>query len=380
MITPLGDDLKLVMERLREGQSVVTQATSGSVAIPHFDAARYATVRGMRAYSRTTQLGIAAAALAMTDAQSQEGQVPSEQFGLVMASTFGHLDTLLEYDFGLITKGMERTNPALMPLAIGSAPGSATALAYRLRGCSVTLSAGAATGLDALGLAARLVGSGRLRACLVVGAFAPNAEAVRAAGPGFLASGGGSRVFDVESRGVVLTESACALVIESLSSARERAATVQGLVLGHAAGFCAEPVSLARMLAHTAQRALERAELTPREVSLISSGANGVPSEDEAHAHALCAMFYASSPTPPVLMAPKASLGESMDAGGLLQVVTGLSALKTGVAPMIAGLSSPRVGGPRYARQTCSVERGALLTTASSRTGSTSALLLGPGA
>lgn len=378
LITPLGDDLKLVMERMREGQSVVTQATTASVTIPHFDPTRYATVRGMRAYSRATQLGIAAAALAMADARIAEGQIPSEQFGLVMASTFGHLDTLLEYDFGLVTKGMERTNPALMPLAIGSAPGSATALAFRLRGASVTLSGGAATGLDALGLAARLVGNGRLRACLVVGAFAPNVEAIRSAGAGFLAPDGHTRVLSCESRGAVLAESACALVVESAASARERGAAVQGVLLGHAAGFSAEPASLAGTLADTAQRALRGAELSPNDVSLISSGANGVPEDDEAHAHALCAMFYASAPKPPVLMAPKASLGESMDAAGLLQLLTGLSALNSGVAPMIAGLDSPRVPGPRYARQTCGVEGGALLATASSRTGATSALLLGP--
>ena len=378
LITPLGDDLKLVMERMREGQSVLTHATSPNVAIPNFEATRYASVRGMRAYSRTTQLGIAAAALAMADARIGEGQIPSEQFGLVMASTFGHLDTLLEYDFGLVTKGMERTNPALMPLAIGSAPGSATALGFRLRGCSVTLSQGAATGLDALALAARLVASGRLRACLVVGAFAPNAEAMRRPGSDVVGPGAKSRVFDAESQGMVLAESACALVVESVPSARERAATVQGLVLGHAAGFSAERGSLARTIAHTAERALARAELNPREVSLISAGANGIPAEDEAHAQALCAMFYASAPKPPVLMAPKASLGESVDAAGLLQLVTGLSALKGGVAPVIAGLNSPRVLGPRYALQTCSIEGGVLLATASSRTGSTAAMLLGP--
>jgi 3-oxoacyl-[acyl-carrier-protein] synthase II len=378
LITPLGDDPRQVMENLRAGQRALPLEGAASVTIPSFEATRYAAVRGMRAYSRTTQLGIAAAAQAMADAKLREGEIPPERFGLVMASTYGHLDTLLEYDFGLITKGMERTNPALMPLAIGSAPGAATALGFRLRGASVTLSAGAAAGLDAVGLASRLVASGRLQACLVVGAFSAGPDVISSAtGSGFLVAPEHARAFDRDSRGVLLAESACALVIETLAGARERSAQVQGIVLGHAGGFAAQSHGLADALAETTQRALSQAELKPGDVSLICSGANGHPLDDEAQAHALCAMFYAWTPKPPVLMAPKASLGESMDAGGLLQVLTGLSALRGGMAPMIPGLEEPRVSGPRYARQTCRVERGTLLALANSRSGSTSALLLG---
>ncbi|MFT3926765.1 MAG: beta-ketoacyl synthase N-terminal-like domain-containing protein [Myxococcales bacterium] len=375
LITPLGDDLARLMESLREGQSALTQQGAGSLMVPNFEASRYANVRGMRAYNRTTQLGICAATLALSDARLGSDQVPSEQFGLVMASTHGHVDTLVEYDFGLVTKGMERTNPALMPLAIGSAPGSASALAFRMRGCSVTLSVGAAGGLEALGFAARMVESGRLRACLVVGAFAPLAGHSLGCDAN-LSDHHGARVFDAESRGMVLAEAACALVVEPLTAARERAANVHGVVLGHAAGFHPSPETLGMSLADSAQRALTRAELSPADVALISSGANGLPSDDEAHAHALCAMFYASSPKPPALIAPKANLGESMDAAGLLQVLVGLSALRSGVAPAIAGLSTPRVPGPRYTQRSARIERGALLTTASSRTGSTSALVL----
>jgi len=375
VITPLGDELSLLMENLREGQSALTQASASGARMPHFDAAKYASVRGMRAYNRTTQLGICAATLALSDAKIIEGQLPSEAFGLVMASTYGHLDTLVEYDFGLVTKGMERTNPALMPLAIGSAPGAASALAFRMRGCSVTLSSGATAGLDALALATRLVASGRLRACMVVGAFAPPAGNTGELS-GFTTDPQGSRVFDMESRGVVLAESACALLVEPLARARERDAHVHGVVLGHAAGFSGAPDTLSASLVEAAQRALASAELAADEVALIASGANGAPREDEAHARALSAMFYASSAKQPVLIAPKASLGESMDAAGLLQVLVGLSALKSGLAPGIAGLATPRTSGLRYAAQGARVEQGALLATASSRTGSTSALLL----
>ncbi len=377
MITPLGDDPRAVMESLREGQRAPPRDGALCAMIPHFDATAYATVRGMRAYSRTTQLAIAASALALADAKLAEGAVSSERLGLVMASTYGHLDTLLEYDLSLLTRGMERTNPALMPLAIGSAPGSAAALGFRVRGASVTLSAGAASGLDAVGLASRLIASGRLDACLVVGAFSASSDVAQsAARAGSLVGAEEARVFDRESRGHVLAEAACALILEPLAGARARTAQVQGIVLSHAAGFSPEPTALTNALAETTRRAVAQAELTPADVSLICSGASGLPSEDEAHARALCATLYDATENPPLLIAPKACLGESLDASGLLQLLTGLSALRCGTAPGIAGLDTPRVLGPRYALQTCAVDRGALLTLASSRTGATSALML----
>jgi 3-oxoacyl-(acyl-carrier-protein) synthase len=94
----------------------------------------------------------------------------------------------------------------------------------------------------------------------------------------------------------------------------------------------------------------------------------------------LCDVFYRTGVHAPVLIAPKASLGEAFDASGLLQIAIGASALRSGLSPMIAGLAEPRVSGPRYATRSVPVERGALLVSASSRNGSHAAWVLSGGA
>ena len=59
----------------------------------------------MRLYNRATQLGICAAKLALNDAGLDEGgDARRPALGIVTASTFGHIDTLLEYDRNLITR------------------------------------------------------------------------------------------------------------------------------------------------------------------------------------------------------------------------------------------------------------------------------------
>ena len=49
-------------------------------------------------------------------------------------------------------------------------------------------------------------------------------------------------------------------------------------------------------------------------------------------------------------MAIKANLGETMDAGGLLQALTALSVLRTGQFPPLVALDEPAVVGLRYPR------------------------------
>ncbi len=209
-----------------------------------FEATRYANVRGMRIYNRSTRLGICAARLALVDAGLENSGFPGEQLGVVMASTFGHFDTLIEYDRGLYTQGPTRTNPALMPLAIPSAPGAMIALSFGAKACSITLADGGAGALDALGLAARLTRAGRVGACIVVAALGLFDELVlSAARAGQLAPPEAFRVFDQRSGGTAFGEAGVAVIVETMEHARARGATPKGLRGWTGLHLCREPRS-----------------------------------------------------------------------------------------------------------------------------------------
>jgi 3-oxoacyl-(acyl-carrier-protein) synthase len=76
------------------------------------------------------------------------------------------------------------------------------------------------------------------------------------------------------------------------------------------------------------------------------------------------------------VIASKANLGDSIDAGGLLQTVVALSAMRSGRAPPIVGLEEPEVPGLRYVTREASVEPGYALVTSTSHAGGCSALVL----
>jgi len=414
VLTPLGDSVASLFEALQAGRRSIEPAPEPELAgvlesrIADFDAVRYANVRGMRIYNRTTRLGISAVRLALTDAglaeagagagagaSSAPGAARSEELGVIVASTFGHLDTLMEYDRSLATDGIQRTNPALMPLGLPSAPGAAIALSFVAKAFSITLADEGASSLDAVALGARLLAEGRARVCVVVGAFSPFLElTVAAMRSGILATGGHVRVFDRGRAGTAFGEGAAALVMEREAEARLRGAPIKGLVAGQASTFAsrtaasvaAAPNGAAAAISRACILALWAARIDPSQLGVVSSGANGSVAGDLAEASALREVLGACAAHTPV-MAIKGNLGEGLDAGGLLQAIVALSALRGGLAPPvlppILELAEPEVPGLRYVRvESGSSPRGGgvkgrhALVTATSSTGACSALIL----
>jgi 3-oxoacyl-[acyl-carrier-protein] synthase II len=107
----------------------------------------------------------------------------------------------------------------------------------------------------------------------------------------------------------------------------------------------------------------------------VSAGANGSVEGDRAEAQALLDVLGEAAARTP-LIAVKASLGETIDAAGLLQAAVALSAMSSGRAPPIARLEEPEVPGLRYATRPLDVAAGHALVTATSQTGACSALVL----
>jgi len=380
ILTPLGDSMASVMEALCAGRSSVapvqTPTPVAESLIVDFEATRYANVRGMRIYNRTTRLGICATRLAMVDAGLEDTGFAGEQLGVVMASTFGHFDTLIEYDRGLYTQGPARTNPALMPLAIPSAPGAVIALSFGAKACSITLADGGAGALDALGLAARLTRADRVGACIVVAALGLFDELIlSAARAGQLAPPDAFRVFDQRSGGTAFGEAGVALIVETMAHARARGATPKGFVAGQSSTFAVGPERLEESLTRACSEALRKASLEPHSLGLLSSGANGSPAVDRAEARALLSVLGKSSGQPGVT-AIKAALGDTLDASGLIQTVVAMSALTGTPAPPIAWLGKAAFPGLRYLTEPSPIEKGHALITGTSQTGACSALVI----
>lgn len=359
LLTPLGDSLAVLSSELRSGHTAFREGQPREARIEDFDAARYAAVRGMRVYNRTTQLAICAVKRALDEARLDTSAELGERAGLVMASTFGHLDTLISYDRSLVSNGLARTNPALMPLALSSAPGAATALAFHLKAFSLTLSDGSAGALDALGLACRLLRTGRADSCVVVSAFSPSTELSQAAfragiievSPLAQAEGGSGTGFG---------EAAVALVLERPESAEARGVAPFGAICSQSSRFASDPGERWLRLEQACADALEGGQLGARELSLVSCEAQAAL--DGRGARQALDQLLAGSTATLTLGALTSALGETLDTGGLLQTVLALDQLR-------GGDRTEAASGPSKHALVC----------AASHTGACSALLLARG-
>jgi 3-oxoacyl-[acyl-carrier-protein] synthase II len=381
-LSPMTDDPEALRVALEAGEHRLRNDPDdpeGPAAsrIEEFDPRRYANIRGMRVYPRNTQLQICAAAQALTHAGLELGKIDATELGTITASTYAHVETLLEYDRGLVTVGIQRTNPTLFPLSLPSAPGALTALSLVAKAFAITVSDGDGSGLAALALGARLLSQGRAKVCVVTGAFTQCAELTAAARQlGLLASGReGFRPFDRHSRGTAFGELAVALVLEPAASAEARGRSPLGYVHGHAATFASTDAQRTSALLRACRGALATTHTDAATLALISASARGVVASDADEAQALSALLGEAAGRVPVT-AVKSLLGESLDASGLAQAGLALLQLRAGRASAIAGLRAPSVAGLRY-----QIEPGALsgtqaLVTSISDAGSCGALLL----
>lgn len=381
LLTPISDDLEILRSALEAGRSALSDPPDASgpasARIEDFDARRYANIRGMRVYPRNTQLQICAAAQALGHAGFALGQIPQTELGTITASTYAHTETLIEYDRGLVTLGVQRTNPTLFPLSLPSAPGALTALSLGAKAFAITVSDGDGSGLLAIGLGARLLAQGRAKVCVVVGAFTQCAElSASASRAGMLAASADVRPFDRQSRGTAFGELAGALVLEPAAEARGRGKEPFGYVHGHAATFAATEALRPAALSRACRHALTVSRLdAPKQLALISAGASGLPGRDEDEARGLSEFLRDAASEVPVT-AVKSQLGESLDASGIAQVALALLQLRASRVSPVFGLGIPSIAGLRYQLESGPLSGTHALATSISQAGACAALTL----
>jgi len=161
---------------------------------------------------------LAAAGLAVTDG------APRPRVGIVLGTAYGCFLTNAAFQRGVAARGQAGASPRAFAATVSNAAAGEVAIAYRLGGPSVTLTAGAAAGSVALGHALDLLRRGDADALV--------AAAVDAVG---------APLADWLPAGATAGEGGVAVVIERAAAAAARGAAVRGWLLGHGLGFEAEP-------------------------------------------------------------------------------------------------------------------------------------------
>ena len=347
--TPLGGDVASTWSAMLAGRSGVRSlpqpwAEELPVRFAAVAAADPVEVVGRvqaRRMDRCEQLALVAAREAWADAGSPA--VDPERLGVTVTSGIGGIgSTLTAYDT-LKEKGWQRISPYTVPMLMPNGSAGWISMELGARAGAHSLVSACASGAEAIGYGIDMIRSGRADVVVAGGteaaimplniaAFAVmramstrNDEPERA-----------SRPWDKGRDGFVLGEGAGMLVLESLSHARERDATIYAVAAG--AGYSSDAYHIAHPAPDGAgviaaiTRGLADAQVDPGRVVHVNAHATSTPEGDAVEAQAL-AKALGTAIDGVIVTSTKSMTGHLLGGAGAIESVAAILALREQVAP-----------------------------------------------
>ncbi|MCP4638985.1 MAG: beta-ketoacyl-[acyl-carrier-protein] synthase family protein [bacterium] len=337
--SPIGNSLDEVSQALRTG-------VSGIVAVPEWERIKglrprvAGTVKDVpekeipRAFRRTMGRMAILGALAARDAVAAAGldseSLTSERVGVAMGSTTGSvpaLDELLSYYRD--DADIDPQEGTLFMKAMGHTVAANVAAYLGTRGHLLSPCSACASSTQAIGLGFELIQAGVQDVMVCGGAddLHPSTagvfDVVHAASKGFNdAPERTPRPFDRDRDGLVVGEGGCALILEDFDRARDRGATMLGEVLSYVTGRGTANMTSpdADSMLRCMKRALDHADVAPRDVDYVNAHATATLMGDIEEARALRDLFGDGVP----VGATKGYTGHTLAACGAMEAVFSL--------------------------------------------------------
>jgi 3-oxoacyl-[acyl-carrier-protein] synthase II len=336
--------------------------------LPEFRLSRFVSDGELmaRRTPRPVQLALAAAVLALHDAELDLDACDPDRLGVHLGTSVGNLETVLRLNDAYRRTGGVPPHAAFH--AFNHSAACVVSSFFNIRGPIHTCTSGCNSGLDALGQSLRMIQSGAADAMLVIGTDSEVIPEVLAAlnASNSLATrfnddpGRASRPFDRLRDGNVIGEGAAALLLESDAHARARKARVYARVGGYqicGAGQNRQyshdrPELDTRPAVRAMRGAIAEGGWTPEQVVLVNANGSSSVIYDRLEAMALADVFGDALPAMPV-HSIKSMLGQHGAGSSALQAVTACLALRRGTAPPTINHDEPdpACGGIRVIRQ-----------------------------
>jgi len=346
LTSPNGNNLSEFRANLLAGVSGVVPFQTRYVGdvlagVCNFDELRYQKRKEVRRGTRAGSVSIYCAQEAVKDAGLDWSRVPKDRVGVYLGITeHGNVETENEiYEISKFNYDTKVWSHHHNPRTVANNPAGEVTLNMGITGPHYTLGAACAAGnagfiqgmqmlwLDEVDLA---IAGGVSESIHTFGIFASFAS------QGALASHSdptkASRPFDTQRNGIVVAEGGGICVLERLTSARERGATIHGEIVGHAINTDATDFVLphANRQSQCMRLALKRANLTPDDIDIVSSHATATTQGDIEECVAIRQVF---GDRPGLAVNnTKSFIGHAMGAAGALELLGNLPAFQDGIA------------------------------------------------
>lgn len=366
-ITPIGNDIETLWQSICQGRSGIekidfARADIGDFRsqiagqIKQFDAKAYMSAKDARRFDEFIQYAIAAGRQALsqagviTDTTGDYLPVNTDptRFGVVMGSGIGGLSTIEDTYYTLQMSGAKKVSPFAIPSAIVNMPAGLLAIRHNLQGANLATATACTTSTHAIGLGARLIAYGDSDVMLVGGSEKASSM-LGMAGFGAMHAlstcndrpSCASRPFDKDRDGFVLGDGAAALVIERLSHAKARGATILAEVAGFGmsddASHITAPSTNGQGAARAMLNAIKDAGIDVQQVGYINAHGTSTPAGDIAETQAIRSVFGDDI----LVSSTKSMMGHLLGAAGAVEAIISILTLQHKILPPTINLDNP---------------------------------------
>ncbi|MBO9686865.1 MAG: beta-ketoacyl-[acyl-carrier-protein] synthase family protein [Mitsuaria chitosanitabida] len=351
----LGPDADALADALEQGRSgIALQPGEPTRGVPPFAAAAVTLALGQEMppaqrnlHDRHSLMALHAAREAWTHAGLPDTAATPERAAVAWGTGLGGSNSLQQSYTEHLVKEVPRIHPYTVVRVMANSAASHLAMKYGLKAAMLTISNACASSAQAIGEALMLMRQGRADVVLVGGSEAMlNPGSVAAwQSMGVMAAADADdasrscRPFDDARKGLVLGEGAAALVLETASHARARGATALAVLAGY--GHSVDAVHLSRPDADGQERALRAAlrdaGIEPAQVGYVNAHGTATDVGDTVECESLMRVFGQRGVP---VSATKALHGHLIGAGGALELVACVQALRRGKLPASANIRS----------------------------------------
>jgi len=359
-VTPIGTGVEGLWAGLRARRSAVRTITRFdptpfrshiAAEIPDFTPSDHLGTRELRRLDRFSQLGVAAARLALSDARLEPAREGRDRVGVMMGSALGGVAHAEEQAAAYQVGGLRAVNANLALTVFGGAVSCNIAISFGLTGPNATNGMSCASGTVAVGDGLRAIRRGDADVMLCGGAEAPLAPLcfgafalIRAMSTRNDDPSTASRPFDADRDGFVMGEGSAVLVLEELGRARARGAPIYAEVRGYGltndAHHMTAPKPGGREAARAMALALRDAGVMPAEVDYVNAHGSSTPLNDSTETIALKSVFGDHAPRLAV-SGTKGYYGHPLGASGAIETGVTALALARGWLPPTLNLTCP---------------------------------------
>jgi 3-oxoacyl-[acyl-carrier-protein] synthase II len=306
-----------------------------------FDPSSWLDAKEQRRTDRFVHFAMASALLAWEDASSPE--VPSERAGVLFATGIGGIEWMLNQHRVLLEKGPGRVSPFMVPALMANAAAGHIAMRFGFTGPNFCTVSACASGAHAVGEGLRIVRDGLADVAIVGGSEAATLPLTVAAFAQMTAltknpdPETASRPFDAERDGFVLSEGACALILEDRERAMARGARIYAEVAGYGASDDAfhitAPDPKGTGAAIAIRRALEDAGEEPLGVDYVNAHGTSTPLNDASETQAIKSVLGEEVAHAVAISSTKSMTGHMLGAAGAVEAAASVLAIHSSVIP-----------------------------------------------